>query len=155
MPRRLPKKAFEFYVGLGDERTYAKVGERYGVAVRTVTRLARDDNWRLRLRDIEQRARRVTNRRLLNEKIAALENEVPIHNFVKASALKALKDYPIKSAATAVRALEIANHGLHISLQMLEVAHGERDAMRAHDEAEARREEFAEEIADDEYDFDG
>lgn len=49
---RLPPEAFEFYVGLGAQRSYQAVAKHYGVSKRSVSKLATKERWQERFESI-------------------------------------------------------------------------------------------------------
>ncbi len=54
--KKLPIGAFEYYVGLGNDRTFSAVAKKFAVSPRTVSRTAGNEEWRKRIEDIEQEA---------------------------------------------------------------------------------------------------
>lgn len=54
---RLPNEAFEFYCGLGDDRSYDAVAKHYGVSKRAVARRAASDRWQQRIAALVSGAR--------------------------------------------------------------------------------------------------
>ena len=48
MSRRIPHNAFEFYVALGLERSYARIAEHFGMTKRAVTKHAASERWSAR-----------------------------------------------------------------------------------------------------------
>ena len=56
MTRKIPEDAFELYVSLGPERSYAAVAEQYGVTKRAVVKRAKAEAWSERLAKIEDQA---------------------------------------------------------------------------------------------------
>lgn len=54
--KKLPVEAFGFYVGLGSDRSYGDVAERYKVSTKTVSRLASKEKWQERILRINEEA---------------------------------------------------------------------------------------------------
>lgn len=53
MPRnRLPPEAFEFYIGLGADRSYQTLAKHYGISKRSVSKLATKERWQERFEAI-------------------------------------------------------------------------------------------------------
>jgi hypothetical protein len=47
--RKLPADAFEFYFGLGIERSYQSVADHYGCSKTAVSKAARRENWQAKI----------------------------------------------------------------------------------------------------------
>lgn len=108
MSGRLPEDAFEYYVGLGDGRSYRAVAERYGVSKRAVTRRATRDGWAKRLAAIAAEARSGAERRLVESMEQMGERHVRMLRVVQTRALEALRAYPLTTAMEAARALDLS-----------------------------------------------
>lgn len=108
MAARLPKDAFEYYVSLGDGRSYQAVARHFAVTKRAVTNRARKEEWQQRVAELEAKARQGAEQRLAE----ALEDMNGRHikslRIVQARALEALRDMPLQTAMEAVRALDVA-----------------------------------------------
>lgn len=108
MARKIPKDAFEFYVGLGPDRSYQVVADHFGVTKRAVTDRARQEQWQQKVAEIEAKARQNAEQRLME----ALEDMNARHikslRIVQARALEALRNMPLQTAMEAVRALDVA-----------------------------------------------
>ncbi|MBK8977083.1 MAG: hypothetical protein U1E73_09315 [Planctomycetota bacterium] len=108
MAAKLPKDAFEYYVSLGDGRSYQAVARHFAVTKRAVTNRARKEEWQQRVAEIEAKARQGAEQRLAE----ALEDMNGRHikslRIVQARALEALRDMPLQTAMEAVRALDVA-----------------------------------------------
>lgn len=107
MSARLPPEAFEFYVGLGPDRSYQAVAERYGVTKRAVTKRASRDRWQPRVAELEAKARRTAEQRALETLEDMNSRHLKSLRVVQGKALEALRGMPIESAMEAVRALDI------------------------------------------------
>jgi len=107
MAGKIPSDAFEYYVSLGNRRSYRAVSHRYGVSKRSITKFARKDNWSNRLEAIEQKAREATEVRAA-ESIAGLNSRhLKSIRAIQGKALAALKEMPLKSAYDAVRSIDL------------------------------------------------
>lgn len=104
---KLPKDAFEHYVGLGPERSYQAVADHYQVSKRAVTDLARREQWQQRLLGIEQEARQRSEARLLESLEQMNERHLKTLQVIQRKALEALRSMSLGSAMEAVRALDI------------------------------------------------
>lgn len=107
MNRILPADALEYYVSLGAERSYQAVADHYGVAKITVTRMATDERWQERIRDIEQKAREKSEKRIADQMDAVRERHITSARILQAKALEALKNLPPEKAIRAAQALSI------------------------------------------------
>ncbi|MEO0652302.1 MAG: hypothetical protein AAFZ65_16640, partial [Planctomycetota bacterium] len=84
MSRRIPaEEAFSYYAGLGPDRSYSAVAERFGATKRGVTKLAHRDGWKERLAKIEAR-----NREKADERIADSLDEMNERHLRIAKALQ-------------------------------------------------------------------
>ncbi len=104
---KLPAEAFEYYMGLGSDRSYEAVASHYGGSKRAVTDLARRERWQERLRNIEQEARQRSEARLVENLEQMNERHLKTLQVVQRKALEALKRMDLGSAMEAVRALDI------------------------------------------------
>ena len=60
---KIPADAFDHYFALGPGRSYQAVAEKYGVTKRSITKLAKRENWQRRLHDVEAKARERSDER--------------------------------------------------------------------------------------------
>ena len=103
---RLPSEAFDFYVGLGDERSYQKVAAHYGVGKRAVTKRARKERWTEQLAEMEAAAKRKA-REQLQEGLDDLHlRHGRILRAMASRAVKAIQEYPLTSGMDGIRAAE-------------------------------------------------
>ncbi len=107
-PRTLPTDSFDFWVGLGDNRTLGRVAKKYGVCGRTVSKRSATENWPGRLEKVERlAARRVESAQaqtIADISIRHLRDLRAIQN----KAADAIRKYTIRNAMDAVRALEMS-----------------------------------------------
>ncbi len=107
MARKLPHDAFEFYVSLGADRSYQVVADHFGVTKRAVTNRGRQESWQSRVAEIEAKARRGAEQRVVETLEDMNTRHMKSLRIVQARALEALRKMPIETAMEAVRALEI------------------------------------------------
>lgn len=107
MAKKLPKEAFEHYVSLGPDRSYQAVADHYGITKRAVTNRAAKEGWQERVAEIETKARRNAEQRLVETLEDMNSRHVKSLRIVQARALEALRNMPLETAMEAVRALEI------------------------------------------------
>ncbi|MFN0007036.1 MAG: hypothetical protein ACKVXR_03935 [Planctomycetota bacterium] len=102
MSAKLPATAFEVYVGMGESRTYRGVAEHFEVSLRAVTKRASRDDWKRRLASLEARARRAMDARLLSAEVARRKRHFQELLGLQERSLKAIQDFPIRSATEAL-----------------------------------------------------
>jgi len=106
---RIPAaKAFEFYVGLGADRSYQRVADEFGVSKRAVTKLASRERWQQRVLDVERQAREGAEKRALESLEGMNLRHLKSLKIVQGKALEALRSMPLTTAMEAVRALDMA-----------------------------------------------
>lgn len=111
MNERLPNDAFDFYVSLGERRSYAAVAERFVVDKKTVVRRAKKEDWQNRLDAITQQARKTTDQKIVESIEQMNERHLATLRVIQGKALNTLRAMPLEDAMDAVRALEIAIRG--------------------------------------------
>ena len=107
MSGRIGNDAFEFYVSLGPSRSYQAVADRYGVGKRAVTKRAAREEWTERLANIEREARERSDKRLVDTIDDMRGRHLTTLKAIHSRALTALKQYPLNSAAEAMRAAQM------------------------------------------------
>ena len=105
--RKLPRDAFEQYVALGDERSYALLAQRLGVSKRAVVKRATKEGWAERLARIEQAARERTDERMADTMSEMNARHLATLKVMGARVVQALKTHPLDSGMEAMRAAEI------------------------------------------------
>lgn len=108
MTSRLPPDAFQFYVSLGDDRSYSAVARRYDVSKRAVSKRATREDWQARLERIERDARERADQKAVETLEAMSERHLKVIRFVQGRALEALRTLPLSTGMEAVRALDLA-----------------------------------------------
>jgi hypothetical protein len=107
MARKLPDDAFEFYIGLGPDRSYQAVADHFAVTKRAVTNRARLEGWQKRVAEIEAKARQGAEQRLVETLEDMNTRHIKSLRIVQARALEALRNMPLQTAMEAVRALDV------------------------------------------------
>ena len=107
MVRKLPKDAFQFYFGLGPDRSYQVVADHFGITKRAVTNRARQEEWQKRMAEMEAKARQGAERRIVETLEDMNSRHIKSLRIIQARALEALRNMPLESAMEAVRALDI------------------------------------------------
>jgi hypothetical protein len=105
---KLPKDAFSFYVGLGDNRSFEKVGKHFGVTKRSVTKKARKERWTEQIEEMEALARKKARDEMQEGFDERMSRHWKMARGAMAVAAKGLRDNPITNGMDAIRAAEIA-----------------------------------------------
>jgi hypothetical protein len=105
---RIQPDAFEFYFGLGADRSYQKVADHYGVTKRTVTRHATREDWQDKLIELERKAREGAEKKALESLEGMNLRHLKSLKVIQGKGLEALRAMPLTSAMEAVRALDMA-----------------------------------------------
>ena len=86
-----PDEAFAYWYNDGEGRTQAAVAERYGVALRTVERWARDDKWPERSARLDAAAREAADKRLEKQAADRIRHNLQLIAATKAAYAKRLQ----------------------------------------------------------------
>jgi hypothetical protein len=105
---KIPPDAFHYYLGLGPERSYQSVANRYAVSKRAVTKLATRDRWQDRVVELERKAREGAEQKALESLEAMNLRHMRSLKVVQGKALEALRSMPLATAMEAVRSLDMA-----------------------------------------------
>lgn len=105
---KLPDEAFEYYVSLGEKRSYRAVAEQFDVRKRTVTARAVRDRWQERLKQVQARAREKVEERLADSIAEMNERHLRVLQAILGRGLEALQAMPLTSSWDAVKALDLA-----------------------------------------------
>ncbi len=108
MANKIPPDAFHYYLGLGPERSYQSVANRYAVSKRAVTKLATRDRWQDRVVELERKAREGAEQKALESLEAMNLRHMRSLKVVQGKALEALRSMPLATAMEAVRSLDMA-----------------------------------------------
>ena len=107
MRRKIPADAFDFYVSLGEGRSYRAVADKFAVSKQAVTKCAARENWQRRLAQIEAKSREQSEKKALETMAAVRERHFAAARVIQAKALEGLRNMSLDSALDAVRALDI------------------------------------------------
>lgn len=80
----LSTEAFSYYWGLGPDRSYQAVAEKFEVSKKVITNLALKENWQKRIAEIERKAQEATDKKM----VESLEETFIINVFIRGSHLK-------------------------------------------------------------------
>jgi transposase len=105
MNRKLTAEAFEFYFGLGPDRSYRAVVEKFGVSKKTVVATAKREDWQSRIAERERKATKRVEERAVESLTTMKERHLKMIRAVQTKALEALRQMPIDSGYQAVQAL--------------------------------------------------
>ena len=105
---KLPIDAFEYYMGLGTDRSYRLVAEHFGVSKRAVTHRATAENWQERLHSIHEVARSRAEEAITESLTEMYSRHLKLLSVIQGKALETLKSLPMTSAWDAVKALNLS-----------------------------------------------
>jgi hypothetical protein len=105
MNRKLTPEAFEYYFGLGADRSYRAVAEKFHVAKKTVVATAKREGWQERIAQRDQAATKRAEDRVVESLTAMKDRHLRMIRAVQSKALDALKNMPIDTGYQAVQAL--------------------------------------------------
>ncbi len=115
-PRKLPPDAFEFYFGLGPNRSYRAVADHFGSSKTAVANLATREDWRTRISERERKAQEKVEEKAV-EALADLNGRhLKMLRTIQAKALEGLKNLSINTGMDCVRALDMAIKGERLVL---------------------------------------
>ncbi len=116
MSGKLGEDAFEYYVSLGEARSYRAVAEHFGVTKRAVTGLAKRENWQDQIAALERKAREKSDERKVDALQVAHEQRLKALRMVLGKGLEGLRQMTIDSAGDAVRAIGLAVREIRVEL---------------------------------------
>jgi hypothetical protein len=105
--KRIPDEAFTFYMGLGPDRSYQKVAERFGVSKRAVSKRAQADDWASRAEKIQAESRARQDAGIVDAFDEMNQRHLKVLKVIQGKALEALRTLPLERATDAVKALEL------------------------------------------------
>ena len=108
MSGKIPPDALQYYLGLGPERSYQRVANRYDVSKRAVTKLAARDHWQQKVAEFEHKAREGAEKKVLESLEDMNLRHLKSLKVVQGKALEALRSMRLSTAMEAVRALDLA-----------------------------------------------
>lgn len=147
MEKKLPPEAFDYYYALGHGRSYQAVADHFAVAKQTVTRRAAQDGWQSRVEELDEKARKRREEKLLENAEEMSERHMKIARAIQAKAIETLRQMPLTSAMEAVRAAES-------SIKIERLIRGEPNERAAISIEQVLRDEHQRWIATDEPDYD-
>ncbi len=106
--RRIPPDAFEYYVSLGEDRSYQSVADHYSFTKRAIQNLATRQDWPGRLERIDRESRGRIDKRLGETLDEIRARHLKTLRAMNARALEALKTYPLRTGWDGIRAAEAA-----------------------------------------------
>jgi hypothetical protein len=104
---KLPADAFTYYTSLGPDRSYAAVASFFKVDKTTVVRRAKVEGWQQRLATLERKAQQNVQSKLETSLTEMNERHLKILRAVLGKAIETLRAQPMRTAADAVRAIEM------------------------------------------------
>jgi len=108
MIRRIPHDAFSYYWSLGAERSYQTLADKYGVSKRAICKVAKNENWKQRIKDIEIKAHEATEKKMAEDLEQMCERHIKVCKLIQRKALETLQSMPLTTALEAVRALDMS-----------------------------------------------
>ena len=106
MSQRIPIGAFEYYVGLGNDRSYELVASHFHVTKRAITKAAARERWVERLEKIERDAQTRVDEKLTESIEQMRLRHSKMLRAMASRAVKALQEYPLTSGMEGLRAAE-------------------------------------------------
>ncbi len=114
--RRIPHDAFDFYFGLGPERSYEQVASRYGFTKRAIVKVASRERWQERLSKVEADARAKADQKKAETLEAQKERHLQALRLVLGKGIEALRTMAITHPMDAVRAIGLAVREIRVEL---------------------------------------
>lgn len=108
MTQKIPQGAFDYYVGLGPDRSYEAVAAHFKVNKRSVTRAAKREDWQGRLGKVEKDAQAKADAKLGDDLAEVRKRHLKTLAVMNMRSLEALKKYPLTTGMEAMRAAEMA-----------------------------------------------
>ena len=90
------EKAFEYYYGLGEKRSYEKVSKKFGVALSTVKLWGQSFGWKNRIKDRNLQIAREMATRALNDEVSRRERSLQIVQMALVHLAKAIAEGKVK-----------------------------------------------------------
>jgi hypothetical protein len=104
---KLTVDSFALYVALGAERSYDAVAKHYGVAKRTVVRVAEREQWQARLEAIERKAREATDAKLTDELHEMSLRHRKLLLAMASRAATAIQSFPLENGMQGMKTAEL------------------------------------------------
>jgi len=106
--RKLPPDAFEFYFGLGIERSYKALADHYGCSKTAVSKAARRENWQAKITEREKKAHEANQEKALETLQDLNARHLKMLRAIQGKALEGLRSVPLSTGMDCVRALELS-----------------------------------------------
>ena len=106
--KKLPPETFDFYFSLGPARSYQAVAEHYKLSKRSVTSLAKREDWQGRIAELERKARESSDKKKLETLDEMNERHLKQLRFLAGKAIEGLKSMQLDNQGAVVRALQLA-----------------------------------------------
>ena len=106
MERKIPPEAFDFYFELGPGRSYQAVADHFDVTKQAIVKKALKENWQARMADLEAKARKNRDAKLLESAEEVAERHLKMARAAQGKIVEALRQYPLTSAKDAIDALD-------------------------------------------------
>jgi transposase len=90
------EKAFEYYYGLGEKRSYEKVSKKYGVALSTVKLWGQSFGWKNRIKERDLQIAREMASRALSDEVSRRERSLQIVQMALIHLAKAIAEGKVK-----------------------------------------------------------
>jgi len=103
---RISESAFEYYVSLGEGRSYGNVAGHFGVSKRAIVKHAKRHRWAERLSKIEEAAQERVDQKLVESIEETRLRHFKILRAMASRAVKAIQEYPLTSGMEGIRAAE-------------------------------------------------
>jgi len=135
--------AFQYYVSLGDDRSYRAVARHYKVCPRSIRNAAKRGDWVIRLDRIEKEARERMEQRLVETRVETRERHLRMLRAMATRGLQALQRHELGSALEGVRAIAeaiklerviLGEPSEHVGLSVAELTRREVETFLAHPE---------------------
>lgn len=114
--RRIPHDAFDFYFGLGPDRSYEKVAERYGCTKRGIVKVASRERWQDRLAKVETEARAKADKKKSETLAEQKEQHLQALRLVLAKGIEGLRRIHLLEPMDTIRAIGLAVRELRVEL---------------------------------------
>ncbi len=114
--RRVPHDAFDFYFGLGPERSYEQVASRYGFTKRAIVKVASRERWQARISKVEAEAKAKADEKKALTLQVQKEQHLQALRLVLGKGIEALRAMAITHPMDAVRAIGLAVREIRVEL---------------------------------------
>ncbi len=98
---------FQLFLAMGNERSFKKVADHYGVDPAQVTRRAQRERWLERLAPVEQVVAQRTQEQIVESLVDMRKRHAQVARDIQARAMEALSRFDIVEVKDAIKALEL------------------------------------------------